>query len=84
MNYDPADVPYIDLPRKLKMGDIVVLKSGSPFMTIEAVGELSGAVRCVWFDYFKRRRTGYFRPEWLREVPVAAFPATNAQPEGTV
>lgn len=39
-----------------KSGDVVILKSGSPIMTIESIGEYSGVVKakCIWFDGSKK------------------------------
>lgn len=34
--------------RELKIGDVVVLKSGSPDMTIQAFGN-NNNVKCMWF-----------------------------------
>lgn len=36
---------------QLKIGDSVVLKSGSPLMTIESIGNYGGVekARCIWF-----------------------------------
>jgi len=34
----------------MKVGDIVILKSGSPAMTVAGVDEGKGEVNCVWFD----------------------------------
>ena len=47
----------MDSPGKLKKGDIVVLKSGGPKMTVQDFGEQKPGistnvnwVRCVWFE----------------------------------
>lgn len=39
------------MENELKVGDVVVLKSGSPNMTIEAIGEYDyeGKAYCSWF-----------------------------------
>jgi uncharacterized protein YodC (DUF2158 family) len=36
----------------LKLGDVVKLKSGSPLMTIETMGNYGGVTKaaCQWFD----------------------------------
>ena len=34
----------------MRVGDIVLLKSGSPAMTVAEVNESKGTVKCVWFD----------------------------------
>lgn len=40
----------------LKSGDVVILKSGSPAMTIESIGTYDGVrkARCIWFDGNKK------------------------------
>lgn len=41
-----------------KKGDTVRLKSGSPLMTIEHIGEFAGmkeGARCVWFEGSQRQ-----------------------------
>lgn len=42
-----------------KIGDVVILKSGGPLMTVHDIGDYSGrglnpGVLCVWFDNAKR------------------------------
>jgi len=39
-----------------KSGDVVILKSGSPTMTIESIEAYSGVTkaRCIWFDGSKK------------------------------
>ena len=39
-----------------KSGDVVLLKSGSPTMTIESIGVYSGITKakCIWFDGSKK------------------------------
>lgn len=41
---------------KLKAGDVVVLKSGGPSMTIEDIGEYSFKIKakCTWFEGAKK------------------------------
>ena len=46
----------------LRVGDIVILKSGGPAMTIEAVDETG--LTCYWFDGAERR-TAFFPPETI-------------------
>jgi uncharacterized protein YodC (DUF2158 family) len=47
-------------------GDVVRLKSGSPAMTVEKVGQINGkdAVFCTWFENNKQQR-GHFSPAAL-------------------
>ncbi|WP_439605623.1 YodC family protein [Hydrogenophaga sp.] len=42
-----------------KIGDVVILKSGGPTMTVHAIDDYSNlglavGVLCVWFDHSKR------------------------------
>jgi uncharacterized protein YodC (DUF2158 family) len=37
---------------EIKIGDVVILKSGGPEMTVTAVGQLAGSpdqAKCIWF-----------------------------------
>lgn len=52
-----------------KIGDVVILKSGGPAMTVHNIGDystigLSPGVLCVWFDGVKRVE-GVFHPETI-------------------
>jgi uncharacterized protein YodC (DUF2158 family) len=49
-----------------KIGDVVKLKSGSPKMTVTAVGDQLGTAKvwCSWFDDTKQL-SGVFPPEGL-------------------
>jgi uncharacterized protein YodC (DUF2158 family) len=44
-------------------GDVVVIRSGGPVMTVERVGQSNGheAVFCTWFEKGKQER-GHFAP----------------------
>jgi uncharacterized protein YodC (DUF2158 family) len=56
-----------------KVGDTVQLKSGSPRMTVTAVGMTADGkemVECVWFDG-TQRQNGTFPPDALRDSPVS-------------
>lgn len=58
----------------LAVGDVVVLKSGGPLMTVEFINE-DKSVRCSWFDENKRV-IGSFQPETLEKddgEPVSGF-----------
>ena len=53
----PTPVPVIPeeltpqpAPQKLKIGDVVCLKSGGPLMTVETCGTDGPNVGCIWFD----------------------------------
>ncbi len=55
------ELKAIDLLLDLKIGDIVVLKSGSPKMTIEDIGEYTYVQKalCTWFDGNKKKTVIY-------------------------
>lgn len=48
-----------------KPGDVVVLKSGGPQMTVKSLWH-DGSVHCDWFDGTKLM-TGHFAPESLKK-----------------
>jgi uncharacterized protein YodC (DUF2158 family) len=59
---------------KFKPGDLVVLKSGGPVMTVDSVDHLAGlGVGCVWFAGAKRE-TAYFKEEAIEPAPAKAAP----------
>lgn len=47
---------------ELKIGDVVQLKSGGPLMTIDSIGELSGAQAAwvSWFDKTHNEKSGSY------------------------
>ena len=49
-------------------GDIVVLKSGGPKMTVKSLSSSSGNLVCQWFAG-KKLEEGFFKAESL-QVPV--------------
>ena len=49
---------------EVKVGDVVVWKSGGPAMTIIFIDE-DGAY-CIWFNKNDERFGAYFKPELLR------------------
>jgi len=58
---------------EFKTGDVVVLKSGGPNMTVEKVGARNSSnpevvVHCVWFENEKDTE-GKFLPETLMLAP---------------
>jgi len=65
------------MSEQFQPGDIVVLKSGSPKMTIESLPEVGRVikVRCSWFDGSKKT-TDIFAPEALQKVESAVQPAS--------
>lgn len=54
---------------QFKVGDVVVLKSGSPKMTVSDTGYDEGQIKCVWFDKTKRE-TALFYPDTLQTVDL--------------
>lgn len=55
---------------EFKVGDVVVLKSGSPRMTVTAIltdlKERVDAVVCVWFDKDENMEMGKFSPNTIK------------------
>ncbi len=54
---------------QFKIGDVVMLKSGGPVMTVHNIGEytmqgLNPGVLCVWFDD-RKRVEDVFHPDTL-------------------
>jgi uncharacterized protein YodC (DUF2158 family) len=52
---------------EIKAGDVVMLKSGGPTMTVSSVGDYYGTMSawCVWFDG-RKQSTGTFPLTSLR------------------
>ena len=53
---------------EFKPGDVVVLKSGGPDMTVEKISTFNGDVVCQWFGGRKLEK-GSFPPASLTHVP---------------
>jgi len=51
-----------------KSGDVVLVKSGSPRMTVTLVDPISGMVHCTWLDGNKHH-TAEFHPDVLVPAP---------------
>lgn len=54
-----------------RIGDVVMLKSGGPLMTVHDVGDytnhgLNPGVNCVWFDD-KKRVSDVFHPDSIEK-----------------
>ena len=66
-----------NLNRVLKIGDVVILRSGGPDMTIMFIKERKTAhtkiVECSWFDsnYDTKLHNKMFAPDTLKKVTVA-------------
>ncbi len=54
---------------ELKCGDVVVLKSGSPDMTVGSKGMTDACVYCLWFDGLYLR-TAEFPLASLKKAPT--------------
>lgn len=57
---------------KFKIGDVVVLKSGGPEMTVENIDE-QGNVTCTWFDKDNNRKTETFKEEMLEKCEGSMY-----------
>lgn len=54
---------------ELKPGDLVVLKSGGPVMTIGSISTMiSGMTKCYWFDENQKNQSGEFNLECLKKA----------------
>jgi len=56
---------YEDESKEIKVGDIVQLKSGGPFMTVNSTAD--GNVFCIWFSDEKECRSFGFRADVLQK-----------------
>ena len=64
----------------LMVGNIVVLNSGSPPMTVKAI-TYAGQVLCQWIDSGGVLHEMEFAPEMLSEEPQARRPTKRDVPE---
>lgn len=51
---------------EIKEGDVVVLKSGGPMMTIEYIDRVTSQVACTWIDQQEKQQRGTFNPKALK------------------
>ena len=61
---------------ELKIGDVVLLKSGGPSMTVEEIGDyefVGRRAKCTWFEG-KKRHSDLFVIETLEPPPVPSAP----------
>lgn len=60
------------MPDQFKPGDVVMLKSGGPKMTVNAVGEQFGGGIRVWCDWFvgTKKQSGDFEPNSLKHATI--------------
>lgn len=62
------------MENEFKDGDIVVLKSGGPNMTVEVASTyMTGHVFCSWFDAKGQVHEKQFQPEALKLAEPAKF-----------
>jgi len=61
------------MPDQFKPGDVVMLKSGGPKMTVNAVGEQFGGAIRVWCDWFDgtKKLSGNFEPNSLKHAVIS-------------
>lgn len=55
-----------------KIGDVVVLKSGSPIMTVADIDD-QGNVTCTWFDKDKNRKNEIFKSDMLEKCDGSIY-----------
>lgn len=58
------------MPSPFKVGDVVMLKSGGPLMTISQIAADGNGRPCVWCDWFDGNKTAN-----------AVFPQESLEPE---
>ncbi|MDD5219585.1 MAG: DUF2158 domain-containing protein [Candidatus Bipolaricaulis sp.] len=51
--------------QQFKVGDLVMLKSGGPKMTVSAISPNGAAIECMWFDKKDERQFDTFSPSVL-------------------
>jgi uncharacterized protein YodC (DUF2158 family) len=61
-----------EFPMAFNVGDVVQLKSGGPFMTVNNA-DVQGEVECVWFEN-NDQKYGRFNPAVLKAVNMAGAP----------
>ena len=59
---------------EFQIGDVVMLKSGGPRMTVESI-ESEEKVWCTWFDSNKRNSQRAFKKEVLEHDPKLSLSA---------
>lgn len=55
------------MSEQFKAGDVVMLKSGGPEMTINYIDETKKEAECIWFEGFKKCKDT-FNPDALEKV----------------
>ena len=56
----------------MKLGDVVRLSAGGPWMTVEQIRDDHKEVACVWFDSQNHIHKGFFSVDVLiyRDAPI--------------
>ena len=57
--------------RQFKEGDVVMLKSGGPRMTVDGYDDL-GMVICTWFEGKKRNQTSFTEGTLAKAPPLSS------------
>lgn len=57
---------------EIKIGDVVELRSGGPYMTVESVDE-NGYVSCTWYSKDLEYETFVFRRELLFRIQAHEY-----------
>jgi uncharacterized protein YodC (DUF2158 family) len=74
----------VNMAEEIKKGDVVMLKSGGPRMTVSQVGEDQYGekkVWCVWFDRTTKHDDD-FEPEALKKIDAGGSPLTGTVVHG--
>jgi uncharacterized protein YodC (DUF2158 family) len=66
-NSHPLTGEMMDI-HEISAGDVVILKTGGPKMTIERIDDKTARVSCVWFSTKETIRRDTFPPEALDKV----------------
>lgn len=53
---------------EISAGDVVILKTGGPKMTVEKIDNTTARLGCVWFSIKETIRRDVFPPEALQKV----------------
>lgn len=56
------------MKKEFKIGDLVVLNSGGPVMTIISPDEQFSRVKCAWFTREGELRESHFKEETIRKT----------------
>lgn len=62
---------------EFKVGDVVQLKSGGPFMTAVSIGD--NRVTCFWFNKKDEAQEAYFYPKVLKNLSKGSLADQRAR-----